>query len=189
MTRALALGVLALLALSLIARAFPGDPSALAQPASGPSDAAPFAPWDGAWEGAFNVYQPDGTRESSVSVRQRYVSLSPTEQNVEIVDRLPDGSTRVSRGRNVASGGRLECRIWEPDGTSKLLVGRRLGRALLWHRRDDAAGVEETFREEILLTPSGELYTIDGYGLYGTGAGRRHLLFEGRYRRAGEESD
>ena len=145
-------------------------------------DASPFALWDGAWAGTFNIRRPDGTLESSLQVRQVYTTLSPTEQSVTISDQRSDGSVKESRGKNTASNGELECRLWEPDGTMKLLTGTRAGRALFWHRRDTTAWIEETFREEIVRDAGGDLYTIDGVGVYGKGR-EQILLYEGRYRR------
>jgi len=190
MIRVFILSVLAFAALVMVARNLRGrapEPTEVIEQIV-EDESTPFARWDGAWEGTFNTRRPDGTLESSVQVHQEYTTITPTEQKVTITDRLADGTVKESRGQNTEVNGALECRLWEPDGAMKLLTGTRAGRALFWHRRDAAAGIEETFREEIVRDAGGDLYTIDGVGLYGKGRAEV-LLYEGRYRRADRIGD
>lgn len=181
MIRVFLISLLALGALVIVARNLPEGSGAADDPSLTLDDQQMFAQWDGAWEGTFRTYATDGTLQETIQVRQVYESVSPMEQTVVITDRMPDGTTRVSRGRNVLFGGRLECEVRAPDGTTKVLAGRRAGNAVIWHRREPASGAEETYREEILRTLDGDLYTIDG--LRTTGGRGGTVLYEGRYRR------
>ncbi len=190
MIRVFILALLALAALVMVARNLRGrgpEPAEVIEQAA-QDESSPFARWDGAWEGTFNTRRTDGTLESSLLVRQEYTTITPNEQSVTITDRRADGSVKESRGQNTDVNGALECRLWGPDGTMKLLTGTRAGKTLFWHRRDTAAGIEETFREEIVRDAGGDLYTIDGVGLYGKGRAEV-FLYEGRYRRVGRAGD
>ena len=190
MIRVFILALLAFAALVMVARNLRGhapEPTEMIEQVA-QDESSPFARWDGAWEGTFNTRRPDGTLESSLQVHQEYTTITPTEQSVTITDRHADGSIKESRGQNTEVNGSLECRLWEPDGTMKLLTGTRAGRALFWHRRDTVAGIEETFREEIVRDAGGDLYTIDGVGLYGKSR-TEVLLYEGRYRRVDRAGD
>lgn len=186
MIRVSLLGVLGLIALVLVARNLPDYPgpgqTGEAAGRVAADDTAPFARWAGVWEGVFVSRRPDGTPVESTRVRQEYIDVNPLEQSVVITDKQASGVTIVSHGTNRSVPGGLECRVTDPNGVSKVLEGRKEGTAIFWHRRVLSAGIEESFREEILRTPTGDLYTIDGVGFYGGAAGTV-LLFEGRYRR------
>lgn len=178
MIRVFVLGVLGLVALVLVARALPAYPVRAAVDV----ETAPFARWEGVWEGEFVARRPDGTIVETTNVRQEYTSLSPLEQNVVITDRHGSAPAEVSHGVNRSVSGRLECLVTDSRGVTKTLEGVRQGGAIFWHRREPAAGIQESFREEVLSLPEGDLYTIDGFGVYGADAADI-LLFEGRYRR------
>ena len=189
MIRVFLLGVLGLIALALVARNLPdyAVPTSAGAPARMPAaadDTAPFVRWEGVWEGAFVSRRPDGTVVETTSVRQEYTSLNPLEQSVVITDQHGSGPAIVSNGTNRAVPGGLECRVTDPNGITKVYTGVKEQGALFWHRRDPAAGIEEGFREEILALPDGDLYTVDGFGIYGANGGSV-LQFEGRYRRVG----
>lgn len=189
MVRVFLLAVLSLLALVLVARALPspgGQPMVAGMEADSFDPRSPFAPWDGVWQGTLNIYHPDGSLESSAQVRREHASLSADEQTILIVGHAADGRETHERGRETMAGERLERRLWGDDGTSRLLQGRLIGRAILWHREDPRTGMEETLREEILHTGKEDLYTIDGWGTYPTGGGAAPVrrVFEGRFRRS-----
>ena len=189
MIRVFLLGVLGLIALAMVARNLPKyaaqEPAAIA---GAPVDeTAPFARWAGAWEGEFVTRRPDGTVVEITKVRQEYTDVTPGEQRVVITDRHASGETIVSNGFNQVVDGGLECRLTDQNGISKILKGRRESATIFWHRRDAGTGLSESFREQILALPAGDLYTIDGFGIYG-GAGGTVLLFEGRYHRVSVRS-
>ena len=189
MVRVFLLAVLSLTALILVARALPspgGHPMMAGMEADTFDPRSPFAPWDGVWQGTLNVYHPDGTLESSAQVRQERATLSAGEQTLLIVGRAADGRETRERGRETMAGDHLERRLWNDDGTSRLLQGRLIGRAILWHRLDPRTGMEETLREEVLRAGKEDLYTIDGWGVYPAGGGAAPVrrVIEGRFRRA-----
>ncbi|HET9481839.1 MAG TPA: hypothetical protein VFP98_08795 [Candidatus Polarisedimenticolia bacterium] len=200
MIRVFLLAMLALAALVLVARVLPRA-AAIPQPVeqgfetAGPgrtggfdAGTSPFAPWDGVWTGTLRSYEPDGTLVASSEVLQEHTSISPGRHKVDLVERREDGSSRRSSGDCLWEEGRLECRVQQADGTAHVLKGRRAGRAILWHRSDPSSGIVETFREEVISTSSGDLYTVDGVSVLGT-TNPRVLVHEGRYRRGSRDSE
>src|SRR5262245_31964947 len=187
MIRVFVLGVLGLIALALVAHNLPEysvrAKALIAAPAT-IDESAPFARWDGTWEGEFVTRRPDGTLVERTRVLQKYTSLNSREQDVVITDQHGSGPAIVSKGSNRLVNGGLECRVTDPNGATKVLQGRQEDGAFFWHRRDPAAGIEESYREEIISMPGGDLYTIDGFGIYGVKPASV-LMFEGRYRRVG----
>ena len=188
MIRVCLLALMALLALVLVAKNLPGRaPEETTLVAQNDENGSDFARYEGVWKGSFNIHLPDGELDSTVVVEQTYTTVSSTEQSVLITDRHTDGRVEVSRGRNVERDGSLTCEVWSEDGAlKKVFTGHRSGRAIFWHRVDAAHAIEETFREEIIRTPEGDLYTIDGAGTYG-GAGGKMLIYSGRYRRVDQD--
>lgn len=177
MIRVLLLALAGLVALVIVAHHVP------APLAARPDDmASPFSRREGTWEGTFTSYRPDGTMVDTLQVRHEYQRVSDTQQTVVISDRHADGRTSTSTGRDTVNGDALECRLTNPDGTLRILTGRRVGETLFWRRHDELRGIDESYREQILQTPAGDLYTVDGAGVYGKDD-RGMLLFEGRYRR------
>ena len=190
MIRVFLLGVLGLIALALVARSLPKYDVRRAPVVDGAVAAdgsGLFARWAGVWEGEFTTRRPDGTLVAVTKVRQEYTDVNDNEQNVVITDWPAGGAAIVSSGTNRSGPDGLECVLTDPNGVTKLLEGRQAGSAIIWHRHDAEARVEETFREEILAMPGGDVYTIDGFGIYG-GATGTVLLFEGRYHRAGSQA-
>jgi len=192
MIRVFFLGLIGLAALVVIARQFPAVPDGGIAPSEAlDQTGGPFARMDGDWEGAVVTYLPDGTPLSTQKSRRQHDSMSPGLQNITITMRQPDGTTATPKvimtGRSLEQQGALRRELSGPDGTLAVYAGRRAGLAMIWHRRDDAAGLEETLREEVIRTAQGDLYTLDGTGSYEKG--RRRVIFEGRFRRPDSESD
>lgn len=141
----------------------------------------PFRAWDGAWEGTFTTYRTDGTRVSTLRVKQTYRSESDDLQTGEFEDTAEDGTVVRSIARNVREkDGTLLCEVTRV-GTGKKTVhrGRLEDGFLFWFRRVEEEHLEECFRERVT---GGATYEIEGVGVYGE---RREtvLLFSGRYER------
>jgi hypothetical protein len=189
MIRVFLLAVVGLLALVMIAGRLPaggGRPPGAAVAAVAVAEASSPARWDGTWEGSLTTYRADGTPEQTASVRCERQTVTPTEQRIVITERWGDGRTRVLTGSLTTDGGQIARRLTNPDGTLTVYTGRKAGAVLFWHHRDELAGVEESLREEIVATPGGDLYTVDGFRLSERG-GRAVRLIEGRYHRAARD--
>ena len=179
MVRVFLIGVLALVALALVAVNLPerGRP----HPDGGDPQSASTARIEGLWEGTLTAYRPDGTVEQSLKESRLVAKVSPGERALTITRLLPGGGSEELSGSEVeAAGGDLKRRIQVPGGGLAVLSGKRVGPAIFWHRQDAASGLKETLREEILETPGGDLYTLDGM----RATGGQLLILEGRYRRA-----
>lgn len=146
-----------------------------------------FKPWDGIWEGSFQVYQdpvgqtkkqdsapvPDSNLikkmalELEVKVRQYYRSVTPYYQQVEITDRYiqdSDTMTITSIGVNKVENGRLWCLVQKP-AEKVIHEGMRFDESgtIIWTREVSDPFCKEYFKESI----SRNTYTIMGYGYYG----------------------
>lgn len=188
MIRVFFLGMIGLVALVLIARQFPAAPRPDAAREEALERAAgPFARMDGVWEGAIVTYAADGTRLSSDTARRQHDSLSPGHQEIVLTLHHADGRTDTLRGRSTEQQGSLRRELRDAAGGVAVYTGRQAGLAVIWHRSDPAAGIEETLREEVIRTVQGDLYTLDGAGSYENG--RQRVLVEGRFRRPDTETD
>ena len=176
MIRVFLLAMLGLVALVMVAHHLP----AYLRPAAVEADV--FGRWEGVWEGTFTTYLPDGTPVESSAARHEHTRVSDTEQRLVITDRFPDGRILVTTGEVRSVGDRLECRLSDERGVPEVLEGRRAADGLVWHRRDQMAGSEETIFEEVVPTTDGDLYTVHGVRVSGKD-GRETRLFQGRYRR------
>ncbi len=189
MIRVFVLALLALVALVAIVRNLPGR-----RPADSPveesgavAEQSPLSRWQGAWEGTLTTHRPDGETLSNVLVFQQNDAVSPTEQAFSIIERRPDGRTQEVRGKTLLIGDRFERHFQGPDGSSVVYSGRQEGSGIFWHREDPEGGLEEAFREEIIGSDDGDLYTIDG--MRRLQSGREVLLIKGRLRRAIQDED
>lgn len=140
---------------------------------------------DGNWSGDFEVFRDDsrGARDENllsnpepsalsrpnvhsiqvIRVRQRYESVTPFFQKVEIRDLYPeDGHTVLSKGVNKVQDGRMWCVVHKPDETV-IHQGRTDGpQTIIWQRQEENPQKIEYFRE----TVSADRYTIIGWGYY-----------------------
>lgn len=159
---------------------------ALLLPAAGaPPPVAVFADLDGTWEGTFVGYGEGGEELYRVRVRQTYRTVSDTVQEVEIEDRMADGTVVTGRGRNLAERREdgtlaLRCVVEKSDGDrveheGRLVTGPGGDRQILWH--SSAPGRSEIFRERVRREGGEEVYRIDGLGSYGD----TRILMAGRY--------
>lgn len=139
-----------------------------------------FGAFTGKWQGIFRTFAFDGTLLDSLRVQHR-ISWSGDTQKVVITDRYSDGRVVVSHGENFVRGDTLFCGVRKPDGSRTALTGKVSDGRLFWSRVDEAAGVQEVFKEYVGRTREGAVYFIDGVGVYGSGPRKRILLFEGRY--------
>ncbi|MEO1481556.1 MAG: hypothetical protein AAFU77_05570 [Myxococcota bacterium] len=147
-----------------------------------------FKSLDGAWSGEFVGYGADGKDMYRIAVEQRYRTVDANRQAVEIRDVAADGSVTRGTGFNIATrrpDGSLEliCEVTKDNGESVRHQGRRVtgadgSESLVWYSVE--SGKSETFRE----TVRGNVYEINGMGLYGSTA----ILMHGVYRRAGAET-
>lgn len=162
-----------------------------------------YAALDGRWQGDFEVYRDDNleprdndllynpstaqiTRANvhsirAVNVTQRYESINPYFQKVEIVDRYFDGSKAVSTGVNKVQDGKMWCVVHKPEETvihSGTLEGPH---TIVWQRNEQNPQRIEYFRE----TVEGDRYTILGWGYYdGDDTNRMpRYWYYGQYRR------
>jgi len=142
---------------------------------------AALASLTGEWKGPFVVYTPEGEQVDSLTAEHRYRWEGDVQVGTQI-DRYPDGRVVRKTARNyVNDDGVLICEVDQPDGTTVTYRGRVSDGAIVWHRRAEA-GLVETFREQVVDTPSGPEYRIDGFGVYPNDDGSRsYLQFVGRY--------
>ena len=144
-------------------------------------------PWDGIWEGTFEIYQdPDGQqlwqpsdlnmadtlrlkeyqRTDVIQVRQKYESITPYFQLVEITDTYREGTETIkttSKGVNKVQDGQIWCIVDKPND---LVIhnGRKVStKTLIWSRNERSPLRKEYFLETIF----GSSYQIIGYGYYG----------------------
>lgn len=143
-----------------------------------------YDPLNGLWQGDFEIYQNDNdeprdnnilynpttaiiTRANVnsvrvVNVKQRYESVTPYFQKVEIIDRYFDGSKAVSTGVNKVQDGKMWCVVNKPEETV-IHHGRMEGpHTIVWQRSEQDPLRVEYFRE----TVEGDRYTILGWGYY-----------------------
>ena len=186
MIRVFLLALVALAALLLVATHLPYQPPAprtaqeISEEAEGSPEAGPFARWDGVWEGTLTTRRPDGTIVQTAKLRQEHTTISPAEQKINVKDRGAGGGAVISKHVHREVGDQLECEVTDPNGARRILGGNLSGSAIFWHRRDPATRAEESYREEILRLPGGDLYTLDGFRVDPSG---ESLIYEGRYRR------
>jgi len=186
MIRVFLLALLALGALVLVATRLPYQAPApraaheISEEAEGSGEAGPFARWDGIWEGTLTTRRPDGTIVETAQVRQESTTISPAEQKINVMDRGAGRGAVISRHVHREVGDHLECEVTDPNGLRKILRGNLSGPVIFWHRRDPSTRGEESYREEVLRLPGGDLYTLDGFRVDAKG---ESLIYEGRYRR------
>jgi hypothetical protein len=143
-----------------------------------------FDPLNGLWNGDFEVYRDDNLapRDNDilynptpaqltqaninsvrlVNVTQRYESVTPYFQKVEIIDRYFDGSQAVSTGVNKVQDGKMWCVMEKPE-EKVIHRGSTDGPAtIIWQRHEEDPQKIEYFRE----TVEGDRYTILGWGYY-----------------------
>jgi hypothetical protein len=191
MVRVFVLALLALGGLALVARALP-SPAGAPRLLGGMDDTSDtlegLARWDGAWEGTWRRYTPEGGVESATRVRREHTTLSETEQTLGIQEGIESASPVRRRGRITRRDGGLACQVWNPDGTVVEWQGHMSGLVIFWHRRDPRSGVEESLREEIVRTADGDLYSVDGWTISGDPqGGQLRRTLEGRYRRPAQD--
>jgi len=169
MIRVFIIGVLALAALVLISGHLPiaesGDPM------------------DGVWEGTLNTYTMQGDLVSSKRMRLQYAPEADGVRKVAISARRADGTVEEATGEIRDIEGRLERRLVDRRGEETLFAGTRAGAAIIWHGGDASSQARQAWREQIVRTPDGDLYTVDGVGVFGDGSARVEL-YEGRYRKS-----
>ncbi|MEM1210276.1 MAG: hypothetical protein AAGI54_13510 [Planctomycetota bacterium] len=142
--------------------------------------------WTGSWEGTFVVYHLDGRVATTLHVRQRYWWEGDT-QRAEFHETDADtGDVTTADARNfVDDRGRLVCVVEKSTGETTTHYGRITGNELFWFNH--LPGRVESFREAVQrveptpTNPSGNAYTIAGFGVYGTGDDASHFTFAGRY--------
>lgn len=97
-----------------------------------------------------------------VRVHQRYESLSPYFQKVDIQDTYQDGRVVTSSGVNKVQDGQMWCVVHKPD-EAVIHQGSMDGPStIIWQRNETSPQKIEYFQE----TVSEEQYTIIGWGYY-----------------------
>ncbi|MGH9870705.1 MAG: hypothetical protein ACREAA_21420 [Candidatus Polarisedimenticolia bacterium] len=188
MIRAFVVGLLALGGLLIVARSFPAPPGSRVTLMGGGIAGADLgveglARRDGMWEGARRLYALDGELRSQAAVRLEITSLSPEAQSINLSEMVP-GSAPVRRhGRITMTGSAMEMRLWDAAGGAAVWTGRDHGRSILWHRRDDRSGVEESLHEEVVRQADGDVFLVRGW----LAAGPERLFVEALYRRSEQD--
>jgi hypothetical protein len=188
MVRVLAISLLAFAGLILVTQALPvqtqaprsvthSEPAASPETPSAPATtpASPFSTWEGVWLGTYNTYGMDGELIGSVE-RQIERLHADIGHDMTIRDMVGEESLFVLHAHQRFDSDSAESREADDRGGIRVVTGRRIGGAILWHHVDPDTGVRTAFREEVL--PSG-LYTVDGVGV----TDGQVRLYEGRYRR------
>lgn len=157
------------------------------QPPVAPPPVSVFADLDGTWAGTFVSYDAAGNELGRITARHTYRTVSETEQAVQIVDVMPDGTEIRGTGTNEARrrpDGSLELRCLvdksngeRVDHAGRLVRGPDGDRQIVWYTR--RPGRVETFREVVRDDKGGRVYEINGMGRYGDTL----VLMTGRYRR------
>lgn len=177
--------------LTIVSKCQPGQPTPdLSAPTYSLKDSiynGVFAPWDGIWTGQFTIYSnPSGQKQrlsgddiridstiikkfelsQIIQVYQKYQSITPYYQKVEITDTYLEKNDTVtieSYGVNKVQDGELWCLVKKPK---ELVVHKGIWdkpNTLIWHRYELNPLRKEYFVEEVL----DNYYTIMGYGYYG----------------------
>ncbi|NND32875.1 MAG: hypothetical protein HKN76_09810 [Saprospiraceae bacterium] len=148
-----------------------------------------FKPLDGIWSGTFRIYENPSGQEilgdrdgpivldsnqiktfdliSAIQVRQKYQSLTPYYQTVEIRDTYHgDGDTTLveSFGVNKIENGRIWCIVKKPDEQIIHEGSWEAPHTIIWTRWEKQPLKKEYFRETVMENT----YTILGYGYYGS---------------------
>ena len=175
MVRVLMISVLAFGALVLVTQALPVQAPPEPLPVTSDSGTT-LADWEGTWHGTFNIYNMNGTLVSTVS---RRIERFPADigQDVTVTNIDGEKSTVVSHAHQSFDADSARSREADHDGRVRVLTGRVIGSAILWHHEDPATGIRMVSREEVL--PSG-LYTVDGVEVIGDEV----RFYEGRYTRS-----
>lgn len=132
----------------------------------------------GEWKGTFQVYSPEGKLIKSMQVHHKYwrINKSTIEGEQNIV--YSDGKTEKVKATDSLNNGRLTCTVESNIYGRKILEGHLDGNQMFWWRKDK--NVIESFRERI--TDKGNVYAIDGYGIYGVNRANIYI-FVGEYKR------
>ncbi len=150
--------------------------------AQSPAARALFEPYTGEWTGEFRIFTLNGALQTTIQVRQRYFWDDDT-QRVVITDRYPDGRVERSHALNYLDGDTPVCLVRKADGTVVRLIGQKQAGRLFWKHDAPQQQKYEIFKEYVDTIGGVSLYFIDGLGVYGSGAHRTILIFEGRYRK------
>jgi len=161
----------------------------LTAPAFDPEDsiyAGVFLAWDGNWEGKFIIYSDPLGQQSRASerilidssfinklpvsqviqVHQRYKSISPYYQEVQITDSHIKNNDTIdveSMGVNKVENGKLWCVVQKPEERVVHNGILKKPNTLIWYRHETSPLRKEYFVEEV----HDNSYTIMGYGYYG----------------------
>ena len=144
-----------------------------------------FKKLDGTWKGQFIIYQDDNpvkasevdltkislkdlealdlTEVNRIEVQQKYTSVNPYFQKVEIEDRdLGSGELMVSRGVNKVENGKLICVVQKP-GEVIIHEGKVPQKGtIIWSSKQQKPLKKEYFIEMV----DNAFYEIVGYGYY-----------------------
>ena len=144
-----------------------------------------FKKLDGIWKGAFIIYEDDNPVDAAevdlsritlkdiealdlkeinrIEVRQKYTSVNPYFQKVEIEDKdLNSGAMIVSKGINKVENGKLVCVVQKPD---EVIVHEGMvpeEGTIIWFSEQKKPLKKEYFVEKV----DDEYYEIVGYGYY-----------------------
>ncbi|PHN03092.1 hypothetical protein [Flavilitoribacter nigricans] len=116
-----------------------------------------------------------------IRVHQRYESLTPFFQRVDIEDTYRDGRVVVSSGVNKVQDGKMWCVVHKPDETVIHEGSTKGPETIIWQRHETSPQKIEYFQE----TVSDNRYTIIGWGYYeGDDTSRMpRYWYHGLYRR------
>lgn len=160
------------------------EPSAEEVTPDPPADV--FGPWDGVWQGTFQV--KDGEEIlTELRVVQRYRSDSIEVQHGRFEERdVETGKVVTATATNRITPDGLRCEVEKSNGTTVVHQGRRLDDGgIEWFRK--TPDLEEHFFERVVADEEGRRwYTVEGWGRYGAGP---RLSFAGRYRQVGPEPE
>jgi hypothetical protein len=138
----------------------------------------------GRWVGEFEIFRDDSRtpRDESmlrdlnpsllnrpglnsvevIKVVQRYESITPYFQKVDIQDTYSDGRVLNSQGVNKVQDGQMWCVVRKPDETVIHRGSTEGPETIIWQRNETEPQKIEYFQE----TVSGDRYTILGWGYY-----------------------
>ena len=141
---------------------------------------AAFEPFTAPWQGRFRVFNFDGKLLDELQIEQRYWWEGEV-QHAKFIERNRDGRLVTAKARNYVENGKLYCEVEKDSGEKTVHLGHYENGMLFWYRKTADGKTVESFKERVVAEASGKVYYIDGFGVYGQGAGASYLLFEGRY--------
>jgi hypothetical protein len=137
-----------------------------------------FEGYLGEWKGTFRVYSSDGKLIKTMKAHHIYKRIDANTIEGEQTVEYSDGTIEKVKAKDALNNGKLTCTVESNLYGRKVLEGQLDGDQIFWFRNEKDA--IESFRERV--TNNGNIYAIDGFGIYGTDRSKIYT-FVGEYKR------